>query len=85
MNKIFLISVFSILTLNVMAQEKIVQTAGRTQLVEFAPKFANSTTMFFSAKCLWSRTNKLGLRDRSLERLPRTRFERTGADSKRNF
>ena len=40
MNKIFLISVFSILTLNVMAQEKIVQTAGRTQLVEFAPKFA---------------------------------------------
>ncbi len=35
MNKIFLISVFSILTLNVMAQEKIVQTAGRTQLVEF--------------------------------------------------
>ena len=40
MNKIFLISVFSILTLNVMAQEKIVQTAGRTQLGEFAPKFA---------------------------------------------
>ena len=32
MNKIFLISVFSILTLNVMAQEKIVQTAGRTQI-----------------------------------------------------
>ena len=30
MNKIFLISVFSILTLNVMAQEKIVQTTGRT-------------------------------------------------------
>ena len=40
MNKIFLISVFSILTLNVMAQEKIVQTTGRTQLGEFAPKFA---------------------------------------------
>ena len=35
MNKIFLISVFSILTLNVMAQEKIVQTAGRTQPVKF--------------------------------------------------
>lgn len=31
MNKIFLISVFNILTLNIMAQEKIVQTAGRTQ------------------------------------------------------
>ena len=39
MNKILLISVFSILILNVMAQEKIVQTAGRTQLGEFAPKF----------------------------------------------
>ena len=60
MNKIFLISVFSILTLNVMAQEKIVQTAGRTQLVEFAPKFAELNDD------VWSRTNKLGLRDRSL-------------------
>lgn len=40
MNKILLISVFSILTFNVMAQEKIVQAAGRTQLGEFAPKFA---------------------------------------------
>ena len=65
MNKIFLISVFSILTLNVMAQEKIVQTAGRTQLVEFAPKFAelNDDVLFGE---VWSRTNKLGLRDRSL-------------------
>ena len=63
--KIFLISVFSILTLNVMAQEKIVQTAGRTQLVEFAPKFAelNDDVLFGE---VWSRTNKLGLRDRSL-------------------
>ena len=32
MNKLLLFSVFSILTLNVMAQEKIVQTAGRDQL-----------------------------------------------------
>ena len=61
MNKIFLISVFSILTLNVMAQEKIV----RTQLGEFAPKFAelNDDVLFGE---VWSRTNKLGLRDRSL-------------------
>ena len=36
MNKILLISVFSILTLNIMAQEKIIQTAGRTQKGEFA-------------------------------------------------
>ena len=65
MNKIFLISVFSILTLNVMAQEKIVQTTGRTQLGEFAPKFAelNDDVLFGE---VWSRTNKLGLRDRSL-------------------
>ena len=65
MNKIFLISVFSILTLNVMAQEKIVQTAGRTQLGEFAPKFAelNDNVLFGE---VWSRTDKLGLRDRSL-------------------
>ena len=40
MNRIILISIFSILTFNVMAQEKIVQTAGRDQLGEFAPKFA---------------------------------------------
>ena len=65
MNKILFISVFSILTFNVMAQEKIVQTAGRTQLGEFAPKFAelNDDVLFGE---VWSRTDKLGLRDRSL-------------------
>ena len=48
-----------------MAQEKIVQTAGRTQLSEFAPKFAelNDDVLFGE---VWSRTDKLGLRDRSL-------------------
>ena len=35
-----LITVFTILTFNAMAQKKIVQTAGRDQLGEFAPKFA---------------------------------------------
>ena len=65
MNRILLISVFSILTFNVMAQEKIVQTAGRTRLGEFAPKFAelNDDVLFGE---VWSRTDKLGLRDRSL-------------------
>lgn len=54
-----------ILTLNIMAQEKIVQTAGRDQLGEFAPKFAqlNDDVLFGE---VWSRTDKLGLRDRSL-------------------
>lgn len=65
MNKFLLFSVFSILTFNVMAQEKIVQTAGRNQLGEFAPKFAelNDDVLFGE---VWSRTDKLGLRDRSL-------------------
>lgn len=65
MNPILLISLFSILTINVMAQEKIVQTAGRDQLGDFAPKFAelNDDVLFGQ---VWSRTDRLGLRDRSL-------------------
>lgn len=65
MKKTVLLLITCILTLNVMAQEKIVQTAGRTQLGEFAPKFAelNDDVLFGE---VWSRTDKLGLRDRSL-------------------
>ena len=65
MNRILLFSVFSILTFNVMAQEKIVQTAGRNQLGEFAPKFAeiNDDVLFGQ---VWSREDRLSLRDRSL-------------------
>ena len=33
--------ILTTLSLNIMAQQKIVQTAGRTQLGEFAPKFAH--------------------------------------------
>ncbi len=49
----------------IMAQEKIKQTAGRDQLGEFAPKFAelNDDILFGE---VWSRTDRLGLRDRSL-------------------
>ena len=48
-----------------MAQEKIVQTAGREQLGEFAPKFAelNDDILFGE---VWSRKDLLSLRDRSL-------------------
>ena len=48
-----------------MAQEKIKQTAGRDQLGDFAPKFAelNDDVLFGE---VWSRTDRLGLRDRSL-------------------
>ena len=52
-------------TLNVMAQNKITQTAGRDQLGEFAPKFAelNDDILFGE---VWSRNDLLSLRDRSL-------------------
>ena len=53
------------MTFNIMAQERIRQTAGKDQLGEFAPKFAelNDDVLFGE---VWSRTDKLGLRDRSL-------------------
>lgn len=48
-----------------MAQTKTKQTAGREQLGDFAPKFAelNDEVLFGE---VWSRTDKLGLRDRSM-------------------
>jgi len=48
-----------------MAQNKIAQTAGREQLGEFAPKFAqlNDDVLFGE---VWNRTNLFNLRDRSL-------------------
>lgn len=54
----------TLLTLNVMAQEKITQTAGRTQLGEFAPKFAelNDDVLFGQ---VWNRTG-LSPHDRSM-------------------
>ncbi len=66
MRRFLLIPIFSfLLTPYLMAQEKIVQTAGRDQLGEFAPKFAalNDDVLFGE---VWSRTDRLGLRDRSL-------------------
>lgn len=65
MNKIILFTLLSILTFPVMAQKKIVQTAGRGQLGEFAPKFAelNDDVLFGE---VWSRNDLLSLRDRSL-------------------
>ena len=48
-----------------MAQKKIVQTAGREQLGDFAPKFAelNDDVLFGE---VWSRNDLLSLRDRSI-------------------
>lgn len=66
MNRPILSIVLSIVTLTpVMAQQKIVQTAGRDQLGEFAPEFAhlNDDVLFGE---VWSRNDLLSLRDRSL-------------------
>ena len=54
-----------LLKTNVMAQKKIIQTAGRTQLGEFAPEFAqlNDDILFGE---VWSRNDLLSLRDRSI-------------------
>ncbi len=53
------------LTSNIMAQQKIVQTAGRDQLGDFAPEFAhlNDDVLFGE---VWSRNDVLSLRDRSV-------------------
>ncbi|MCH5327277.1 MAG: carboxymuconolactone decarboxylase family protein [Duncaniella sp.] len=54
-----------ITTCNIMAQQKIIQTAGREALGKFAPEFArlNDDVLFGE---VWSRNDLLSLRDRSL-------------------
>ena len=65
MSKLLFTTIATFFTLNTMAQEKIVQTAGRDQLGTFAPKFAelNDDVLFGE---VWSRNDLLSLRDRSL-------------------
>ncbi|MGN0028776.1 MAG: carboxymuconolactone decarboxylase family protein [Marinilabiliaceae bacterium] len=48
-----------------MAQQKIVQTAGRQQLGEFAPEFAHLNDDILFGE-VWSRNDILSLRDRSI-------------------
>ena len=57
--------VAALTTVNIMAQQKIVQTTGRDQLGDFAPEFArvNDDILFGE---VWSRNDLLSLRDRSL-------------------
>ena len=49
MKKIATFIILTTISLNIMAQQKIVQTAGRTQLGEFAPEFAylNDDILFY--------------------------------------
>lgn len=65
LKKTGLLIIMAIATTHIMAQKKIVQTAGRTQLGEFAPEFAhlNDDVLFGE---VWSRNDLLSLRDRSL-------------------
>ena len=65
MKRIILISLSFILTLSVMAQQKIVQTAGRDALGDFAPEFAHLNDDILFGE-VWSRNDLLSLRDRSL-------------------
>lgn len=65
MYKIILISAFSILTLNVMAQKKITQTAGRQVLGEFAPKFAELNDNVLFGDAVWN-DSTLSLHDHSM-------------------
>lgn len=66
MNRIFLTVVLSILSVFPnMAQQKIIQTAGRDALGEFAPEFAHLNDDILFGE-VWSRNDLLSLRDRSL-------------------
>ena len=60
-----LLIIMAIATTHIMAQKKIVQTAGRTQLGEFAPEFAHLNDDILFGE-VWSRNDLLSLRDRSL-------------------
>lgn len=41
MHKKIILFLFTLISISAMAQQKIVQTAGRTRLGEFAPEFAH--------------------------------------------
>lgn len=65
MKKLITVISFSLLIGATMGQQKIIQTAGRDQLGDFAPAFAhfNDDVLFGE---VWSRNDLLSLRDRSI-------------------
>ena len=69
MKRTVLCSLLIAMTLNVMAQKKITQTAGRTQLGEFLPSLNTSTMTSFSARCVKWQDGKLlnGAKEKSLK------------------
>ena len=68
MKRTVLCSLLIAMTLNVMAQKKITQTAGRTQLGEFAPEFAHLNDDILFGE-VWSRNDLLRLRDQEYNNL----------------
>lgn len=64
-NRLSLIILLTMLTLNVMAQKKIVQTAGRTALGEFAPQFAELNDDILFGDAVWN-DSTLSLHDHSM-------------------
>ena len=58
-------AVLTLASNSIMAQQKIVQTAGRQALGEFAPEFAHLNDDILFGE-VWSRNDLLSLRDRSL-------------------
>lgn len=65
MKKIILTALIGVLSLNVMAQQKIVQTAGQTQLGDFAPQFAELNDKVLFGPEVWN-DSTLSLHDRSM-------------------
>ena len=65
MRKFSFLIAFLALSLSTMAQTKVVQTAGRDALGDFAPEFAHLNDDILFGE-VWSRNDLLSLRDRSL-------------------
>ena len=65
MKRIIITFITIVYIFNLMAQTKIVQTAGRDALGEFAPEFAHLNDDILFGE-VWSRNDLLSLRDRSL-------------------
>ena len=63
MKKLILTALIGVLSLNVMAQQKIVQTAGQTQLGDFVPQFAELNDKVLFGPEVWN-DSTLSLHDR---------------------
>ncbi|MGN0187959.1 MAG: carboxymuconolactone decarboxylase family protein [Candidatus Cryptobacteroides sp.] len=65
MKRFCFIAILSMMAMNVMAQEKIVQTAGRDQLGGFAPKFAELNDLVLFGDAVWN-DSSLSFHDHSM-------------------